>query len=177
MAVPTRTSASKLSTRKWLHLSLTLSTAVFCLHTMFAFPISPPVENFTPSFVTDMITARHESLEISDPVHAKRKAIGMAASTDKNTNSYGHSNRRDDNNFKLPAVSSTNLCRQWNSDPCKCERILKMACAQWLGTQSQGFRDAHCQCPSASSQSQIFSLDLPCSRTHQSVWKWKVFRN
>lgn len=35
----------------------TLSTVVFCLHTTFAFPMSPLVENFTPSFVTEITTA------------------------------------------------------------------------------------------------------------------------
>ena len=35
----------------------TLSTVVFCLQTIFAVPISPLVENFTPSLVTEMTTA------------------------------------------------------------------------------------------------------------------------
>lgn len=34
----------------------TLSTVVFCLTTIFAVPISPLVENFTPSFVTEITT-------------------------------------------------------------------------------------------------------------------------
>jgi len=46
-----------------LHLSAkdapTLSTEVFCRQTMFAVPMSPPVENFTPSFVTEITTARN----------------------------------------------------------------------------------------------------------------------
>lgn len=37
--------------------NITLSTVVFCLQTIFAVPISPRVENFTPSFVTEMTTA------------------------------------------------------------------------------------------------------------------------
>lgn len=36
----------------------TLSTVVFCLQTIFAVPISPLVENFTPSFVTDITTTK-----------------------------------------------------------------------------------------------------------------------
>ena len=35
----------------------TLSTVWFCLQTMFALPISPEVENLTPSLVTEMTTA------------------------------------------------------------------------------------------------------------------------
>jgi hypothetical protein len=38
---------------------------------MFAFPMSPPVENFTPSFVTEMITARHTSR--SEPKHPSKE--------------------------------------------------------------------------------------------------------
>uniref|UniRef100_A0A7C9DUG3 Uncharacterized protein n=1 Tax=Opuntia streptacantha TaxID=393608 RepID=A0A7C9DUG3_OPUST len=33
-----------------------LSTVVFCLHTMFAVPISPLVENLTPSLLTEITT-------------------------------------------------------------------------------------------------------------------------
>ena len=37
----------------------TLSTVLFCLQTMFAVPMSPAVENLTPSLVTEIITATH----------------------------------------------------------------------------------------------------------------------
>lgn len=39
---------------------LTLSTVVFCRQTIFALPMSPLVENFTPSFVTDITTKKRE---------------------------------------------------------------------------------------------------------------------
>lgn len=38
----------------------TLSTVLFCLQTMLAVPISPAVENLTPSLVTEIITAHLE---------------------------------------------------------------------------------------------------------------------
>jgi hypothetical protein len=41
---------------------LTLSTVVFCLQTMFAAPMSPLVENFTPSLVTEMTTATQQQI-------------------------------------------------------------------------------------------------------------------
>lgn len=44
---------------KRLNQYLTLSTVVFCLQTIFAAPISPLVENFTPSLVTEMTTTTH----------------------------------------------------------------------------------------------------------------------
>jgi len=40
----------------------TLSTVVFCLQTMFAAPMSPLVENFTPSLVTEMTTATQQQI-------------------------------------------------------------------------------------------------------------------
>jgi hypothetical protein len=38
-----------------------LSIVWFCLQTMFALPISPDVENFTPSLVTEITTATRKN--------------------------------------------------------------------------------------------------------------------
>lgn len=42
----------------------TLSTVMFCRQTIFALPISPLVENFTPSFVTDITTRKKVGIKL-----------------------------------------------------------------------------------------------------------------
>ena len=52
----------KKTKKLWVKAKITLSTVVFCLRTMFAAPISPLVENLTPSFVTEITTAKSQIL-------------------------------------------------------------------------------------------------------------------
>lgn len=63
---------------KRLNQYLTLSTVVFCLQTIFAAPISPLVENFTPSLVTEMTTTTHITKRPTFlNITSKRKRAGI----------------------------------------------------------------------------------------------------
>lgn len=103
---------------------------------MLAVPMSPAVENLTPSLVTEMITANIQTTR------------NQQTSTNK---------------FLMDSIKTNIMiyqCLLCCSGLCKSLQIPPKASSQWLGTRNPGCQGVHCLCPSASFQSQQFCLDL-----------------